>query len=139
MKWYGITGSWRETTESVESDVRLAVRNIIQRGDGIVTGGAPNVDYFASSEALKHNPTGEYIKVFIPTNLWHYTVKAREREAAGRVSSAQTAAIIETLTTLKALGSLIEESTNTELSTRTYFSNNTRIVAASDEMLGFQV
>ena len=43
MKWYGITG-WRKTSPEVEADVRKTVREIIERGDGIVTGGALNVD-----------------------------------------------------------------------------------------------
>jgi len=56
MKWVAISGSWRKTNEEVENDVRQAVREIIKRGDGIVTSGALNVDYFATDEALKVNP-----------------------------------------------------------------------------------
>ena len=60
--WFGISGSWKKTNEEVEKGVRKAVRKIIERGDGIVSGGALNVDYFATHEALKLNPTADRIK-----------------------------------------------------------------------------
>ncbi|MBI2047855.1 MAG: hypothetical protein HYT27_01830, partial [Parcubacteria group bacterium] len=64
--WFGISGSWRKTNETVEQGVLEAVRKIIERGDGIVSGGALNVDYFATDEALKLNPTADRIKIFLP-------------------------------------------------------------------------
>ncbi len=79
MKWYGITGSWRKTSEQVEADVRTAVQKIIERGDGIVTGGALNVDWFATDEALKHNPEATQIKVCIPAKLELYAAHYRKR------------------------------------------------------------
>lgn len=47
MKWILFTGTWRLTNEEVEKDVCKAAREVIERGDGIVTGGATGVDYFA--------------------------------------------------------------------------------------------
>ena len=63
MKWTAITGSWRKTSSEVERDVRDAVREIIERGDGIVTGGALNVDWYATDEALKLNPEATKIRM----------------------------------------------------------------------------
>ncbi|HTK85564.1 MAG TPA: hypothetical protein VL625_10820, partial [Patescibacteria group bacterium] len=56
MKWIGISGTWRTTSEQVEQDVRAAVRAIIAAGDGIISGGATGVDFFAADEALKLVP-----------------------------------------------------------------------------------
>ncbi len=39
MKWVIFTGTWRLTNKQVEEDVRHAVREVLSRGDGIVTGG----------------------------------------------------------------------------------------------------
>jgi preprotein translocase subunit YajC len=39
MKWILFTGTWRLTNKEIERDVRQAVLDVINRGDGIVTGG----------------------------------------------------------------------------------------------------
>lgn len=53
FKWIGISGSWRVTTPEIERIVRAKTRDIIMAGDGIVTGGALNVDYQVTDEVLK--------------------------------------------------------------------------------------
>jgi hypothetical protein len=72
MKWILVTGTWRLTDKTVENDVRLAVRKIFENGDGLVTGGATGVDYFAMDEFLKLNPDCTRIRIFIPARLKHY-------------------------------------------------------------------
>jgi hypothetical protein len=72
MKWILFTGTWRLTNEEVEKDVRKSAREVIERGDGIVTGGATGVDYFAMDEAMKIDPTAAHLKVIIPANLKSY-------------------------------------------------------------------
>ena len=39
MKWILFTGTWRLVNEEVERDVRQATREVLARGDGIITGG----------------------------------------------------------------------------------------------------
>jgi hypothetical protein len=72
MKWIIITGTWRLTNKEVENDVRQAARKIFEAGDGLVTGGATGVDYFAMDEFLKLNPDCTRIRTFIPAKLDHY-------------------------------------------------------------------
>jgi len=72
MKWVLFTGTWRLTNAEVERDVRSAVRDVIGRGDGVLTGGAPGVDYFAMDETLKLNPNGSHLRVIIPAQLKNY-------------------------------------------------------------------
>lgn len=72
MKWILFTGTWRLTNREVEQDVRNAVRDVIARGDGVLTGGATGVDYFAMDEVLKHNPTASHLRVIIPARLESY-------------------------------------------------------------------
>lgn len=141
MKWYGITGSWRTTSKEIEQDVRTAVAEIIARGDGIVTGGALNVDWFATDEALKHNPQADQIKVFIPATLERYVVHYRNRASEGVITEEQAEMLIEQLIRLKSANpnALIEHLTNTVMNKDTYFERNTAVVEASDVVLGFQV
>lgn len=72
MKWVLFTGTWRLTNSEVENDVRAAAREVLARGDGIVTGGATGVDYFAMDEAMKLFPDASHLKVVIPAGIMHY-------------------------------------------------------------------
>ena len=53
MKWIAIAGSWRHTNFDIENQVREEVRSLLTRGNGLVSGGALGVDFFATDEALQ--------------------------------------------------------------------------------------
>jgi hypothetical protein len=72
MKWILFTGTWRLTNAEVEADVRSAAHEVLTRGDGIVTGGATGVDYFAMDEAMRLYPDASRLRVIIPANLKSY-------------------------------------------------------------------
>ncbi|MEK9131897.1 MAG: hypothetical protein AAB447_03230 [Patescibacteria group bacterium] len=72
MKWILFTGTWRVTNAQVETDVRQAVQEIVERGDGVLTGGATGVDFFAMDEMLRINPTFSSLRVIIPAYLEDY-------------------------------------------------------------------
>lgn len=139
--WFGISGSWRKTSEKVEQGVREAVQKIIGRGDGIVSGGALNVDYFATDEALKLNPTADKIKIFLPVVLDLYIAHYRKRATEGVITSEQADGLVAQLESLKAAnpGAIIGNSQNTIVDPKTYFERNTEVVNASDALIGFQV
>ena len=141
MEWYGITGSWRETSAEVEADVRKTVREIIECGDGIVTGGALNVDWFATDEALKATPTAEQIRVCLPVTLERYAAHYRKRADEGAITHDQAELLIKQLTQLKQANpeALIEHPTNTVVDQTTYYERNTQVVELSDVVVGFQV
>ena len=85
MKWTLFTGTWRLTDKQVEEDVRKSVHEVIARGNGVLTGGATGVDYFAMTEALKIKSDGSFLKVIIPAKLPdyindYYGVKVRSLE-----------------------------------------------------------
>lgn len=141
MKWIGISGSWRATSAEVEKDVREAVHEIMARGDGIVSGGALNVDYFATDEALKLNPDGSRIKIFLPVTFERYVTHYRKRAEEGVITYDQAETLIDQLTQLKTANSaaLIENQVNTECNPTTYFERNTEVMNASDELYAFIV
>ncbi len=72
MKWILFTGTWRLDDKNVEGDVRSSVREVLVRGDGIVTGGATGVDYFVMDETMKTDPKASRLRVFIPARLESY-------------------------------------------------------------------
>ena len=88
MKWIIITGTWRPVNREVENDVRQAVRQIFGRGDGVVTGGATGVDYFAMDEFLKLNPECTRIRIFIPARLDHFIADYRKNWQHSPIESA---------------------------------------------------
>lgn len=138
MKWYGITGSWRQTSTEVEQDVRKIVREVIERGDGIVSGGALNVDYFATDEALRAGATGHQLRIIIPSSLDQYARHYRTRAEEGVITNEQAEDLITQLNEVRDKNGLIEMN-HTEMNIDTYFDRNTAVVEASDELLAFQV
>lgn len=141
MKWIAISGSWRIINKEVEQDVRKVVKYILARGDGIVTGGALNVDYIATDEALKYDLSAKRIKVFLPTTLEIYIRHYRKRAQEGVITERQAETLITQLEKIKKLdsSSLIENTTNKIVDRRVYFERNTEVVKAADELVAFHI
>jgi len=128
MKWVAISGSWRKTNEEVENDVRQAVREIIKRGDGIVTGGALNVDYFATDEALKVNPEAKQNKRFVCLYFGSFFGSLSGKRAdEGVITHQQAEELITQLTALKKLTlQLLLRMKRIQLLIRILITNETR-------------
>ena len=140
-RWVGVAGSWRKTNTQVEIDVRNLVREIVNEGGGIVTGGALGVDYFATDEVLKLNPTAELLKIFLPVTLVLYVTHYRKRASEGIITHQQAEDLITQFEKVKEANpqSILENPTNTEVNKGTYFERITEIVNHSDELAAFQV
>lgn len=140
-RWFGMSGSWRHTSAEVEAEVRRTVAEILEKGGGIVSGGALNVDYFATDEALKRNPQADKIRIFLPVVLDLYAAHYRKRAREGVITEQQAEELIAQLNALKEANpdALIENPHNTEVNVTTYFERNTEVVKASDAVIGFQV
>lgn len=140
MKWVAVSGSWRRSSPEIVQDVRESVADVINRGDGIVTGGALGVDFVATEEALKHNPNADRIKIIIPTPLEVYAAHYRKRADEGVITLEQAEALIGLLTAVKQLRkqSLVEME-HSVLNEETYYDRNTKVLEDADELLAFQV
>lgn len=139
-KWVGISGSWRRANPQLEQDVRSTVSTIIQKGDGIISGGALNVDYFATDEAIKNNGYAQ-VKIFIPATLDIYAKRYLDAVEEGIITKNQAEDLIAQLTRFKEknpLG-LIENQNNKEVDQKSYFERNEAVVDAADELIAFQV
>jgi len=144
MKWIGISGSWRKTNNEIGGKLRKIVRDIIGRGDGIVSGGALGIDYIALDEALKHNKGAEQIKIFLPTTLEIYAAHYRKHSLLGTITNKQAENLINQLTLLKknSPNSLIENLDNdfTEKTKKQkYYERNSAVVEASDKLIAFHI
>ena len=144
MKWIGISGSWRKTNNEIEAKLRDVVREVILRGDGIVSGGALGVDYIATEEALKYNFTADKIKIFLPTTLEKYIEHYRKHAQLGTITIKQAEDLITQLINLKRANpmSLIENpdvNFTEENKKDRYYERNSRVVEASDELIAFRV
>lgn len=139
--WVGITGSWRETNEEIERDVRESVRKIYGHGAGIISGGALSVDFFATDEALLLDPAAAHIKIFLPVALERYAAHYRKRVQEGVITSTQAETLIKQLEEVRRRNrlALVENTVNISVDPTTYFERNTAVVTASDALLGFQV
>ena len=141
MKWIAIAGSWRKTNAEIEALVRRTVRDIMERGDGIVSGGALGVDAIALNEAITCNPTAKRIRIFLPVTLETYAAHYRRRAQEGVITGKQAEMLIRQLTTLKEvnLQALIENSANEMVNQATYYERIGAIVQAADALVAFPV
>lgn len=144
MKWFGISGGWRRTNQEIDNNVRTTVRELIQQGDGIVSGGALGVDFIATDEALKFDKFANRIKIFLPTTLEKYSEHYRKHASLGDVTFEDVEKLITLLAKLKELNpkSLIENpDTNftEENKKERYYERNGEVVNASDELIAFHI
>ncbi len=138
MKWIAIAGTWRNINEQVEKDVRREVSTLIQEGNGIVTGGALGVDFFATDEALKADPSGSRVKIFLPSTVERYAAHFRKRAEEGVITSQAAEELIAQIEGISR-SSIIENPENEVIDKDAYFDRITHIVGAADELIAFQV
>lgn len=144
MKWVGISGGWRKVNSEIENAVRATVSEIMKEGNGIVSGGALNVDYIALDEALKHDSKAERIKIFLPTTLVKYSKHYRKHAKMGDITSLQAENLVSQLTKLKKTNpkALIEnpdENFTEENKKNRYYERNSEVVKASDKLVSFRI
>lgn len=141
MKWIAISGGWRKINKEVEENIRKKVREIMEKGDGIVSGGALGVDYIALDEALKLNSKVDRIKIFLPATLEIYTKHYRKRANEGVITKEQAESLIDQLISLKKanFNSLVENKINQIVDETVYHQRNTSIIDFADELIAFHI
>jgi hypothetical protein len=138
MKWVAIAGGWRKTNKQIENDVRNTVKKVILHGNGIVSGGALGVDYFATDEALKNNCGLKQLKILIPSSLEVYRVHYLSRSGEKIITKEQAEQLISQLEEVKKRGCLIEGDSNI-LNKETYFNRIKKIIMSADELVAFHI
>lgn len=141
MQWIAMSGNWRaEAGTQAEKDVRAKVREIVEAGDGIVSGGALGIDYFALDEALKLDKEAKQIKIFLPSTLEAYAEHYRNRAKEGVITNQQAEALVKQLERLKSTnpGALIEKPKNRKIGLEEYYERNSEIVNYCDKLIAFR-
>ena len=141
MKWIIFTGTWRLTNDEVEHDVRAATREILVRGDGIVTGGATGVDYFCMDEVLK-NKAENKLRVIIPAKLEHYISDYHKNWCTAPVTKSDIDNLENILKDFKnknPSGLLEMKHDDTDLTQNNYDLRHNEEVMFADEVYAFQV
>ncbi len=107
----------------------------------MLSGGALNVDYFATDVAMKLNPAADKIKIYFARILELYAAHYRKRAGEGVITIKQAEDLIFQLEELKRRNpnSIIENKTNKMVDNKAYFERNGAVVDASDALLAFQV
>jgi len=121
--------------------VRKAVKKIISTGNGLISGGALGVDYFALDEAMRLDLTCRQIKIFLPAKLDIFTKHFFKRVDEEIISHEQAKDLITQLKALKQTNpkALIENKKTKGLNKRSYFLRNSAMVNAADKLIAFHV
>ncbi len=142
MKWIIFTGTWRLTNKEVEEDVRKATREVLARGDGIVTGGATGVDYFCMDEVLKHNPECTKLRIFIPAPLDFYITDYRKNWCHDPITQKDIDNLENLLIHIKIINPAIvleARHDDSDITQNDYDLRHNEEVTFSDEVYAFQV
>ena len=140
MKWILFTGTWKLANQEVEYDVREAVRNVISRGNGIVTGGATGVDYFAMDEAMKLHPDASRLKVVIPAMFQSYVYDYHTNWCIPPITTETINDLEKLLNQIKSMNpEALIEIPNDIITQEHYNDRHDEEVKISDEVYAFQV
>lgn len=142
MKWVLFTGTWRLTNAEVEHDVRQAAREVFVRGDGLLTGGATGVDYFAMDEFIGLNPDCTRMRVFIPAHLSHFIDDYRKNWKHVPITDTDIDKLATLLATIKERNpaALFEVRKDMgDITQEDYNMRHNEEVTFSDEVYAFQV
>ncbi len=140
-KLSAITGSWKLTNATVEQDVRADVQNIFRAGGGIVTGGAPGVDFFAMDEAIKVDPSGGRIRIILPIPLSKMVAHFRQRVTEGVIGHEHRIDdVIAVLEYLYGCGPDIVTDAGFETANQeSYYARHHQIIALASDVYAYQV
>lgn len=141
MKWISIGGSWRKQNKQLENDVRGTVKEVMDSGNGMISGGALGVDYIATNEALKLDPTARRIKIFLPTTLDIYIQYYRKKAKEGVITEKKAEDLSAQLKRIKINNpaSIIENKKNKIVNKNTYAQRDSEIIRLADEAVSFHV
>ena len=148
-KWCGITGSWRfknrHLRNHLRNDVKRIVRRILERGDGIVTGGALGIDYYATDIVLEEGNPKNQLKIYLPTKigdfLAHYGDCFDRLPKDRIISREQVDEITNQLFEIyKRFPEAIYDRTRFSKSyEKSYYERNQKVVDAIDKLYAFHV
>jgi len=96
-KWVGISGSWRTINKEIVNDTSYIVRYLMNKGVGILTGGALGVDFIAAEIILKEGDPKRQLRIVLPIDR-HTYLDYYDRMALGKyISHSQAESLLSQL------------------------------------------
>lgn len=140
MKRIGVLGTWKSIKSDIADDVGQFTRQIVQRGDKIMTGGSAGVDFIVADEALKWDMMADNLEVVLPVPFEIYKSHVLKSAVRNVITKEEADALVRQLqslrlkskTALKAMK--VKEFDNDALRMR-----NSAIAATVDELIVFQI
>lgn len=140
MKWVIFTGTWRLTNAQVENDVRDTAREVIERGEGIITGGALGVDLFTMETAALYDPEFKQLIVIIPAKLERYIEHFHKAYKDGRIPEEAFHRLENILRLIHATNpAALHELNHEVINQEAYFDRDAEEVKIADAVHAFQV
>ena len=142
MKCILFTGTWRLVNKEVENDVRACVQEVLSHGDGIVTGFATGVDYFAAEESMKLFPDGSRLKTILPATLDQYIYDYHKNWCTAPITKYDIEKVNTLLQSIKAInpGVIAEMYHDDEMILQEdYDDRNTEMLKIAHGVCAFQV
>ncbi len=139
MKWVSVGGG-RKINQKIKDDIKKAVSEKMKQGFGLVSGGAPGVDFYATKVALEFDPKCERIKIFLPTNLDIYFKYFKSRIESGIILESEFLELKNQLEYIKSKNPYaLVENDEKEVNKDSFHKRNAQIVDFADELLSFWV
>lgn len=139
MKWILFTGSRGPINAKVEEDVRSCVNQVLSENNGILTGGAIGVDYFAMDECLIRDNLSK-LRVILPTKVEYFIHHHERAMLENRISKSEYLLLKNCLEDIvrKSPTSLLEMPFK-KISKEEYYKRDEEEVKYADEVLAFHI
>lgn len=140
MKRVAILGTWKSIKMDIADDVEPLTRQVIQRGDRIITGGSPGVEYVVASESLKWDPKAEKLEIVMPMGFDLYKSHLLKSAVRHVIDKEEADNIIEQLRQLRIVSNtVVKAMKSTEFSPKALADRNIAIANVADELIAFQI
>lgn len=140
MKRVAILGTWKSVQIDIVDDVEQFVRPIIKRGDSIMTGGGPGVEYAVAQEVLKWDSRGEQLEIVLPVPLELYKSHVLKSAVRNVITKEESDDLIRQLQGLRLKNKTTLKAMKTkEFSNDGLIARNQAVADIVDEMIIFQI
>lgn len=140
MNRVAILGTWKTIQDDIAEDVSQYVRQVVQRGDRLYTGGSPGAEHAALAEALKWDDRAENIEIILPCPLDAYKSHLLKSALSHVISKDEADGLVKLLYALQIKNRKCFKFMKTPLATQEALTaRNLAIADYVDEMIAFQI
>lgn len=140
MQWTAILGTWHTANEQIERDCRKAAALALLRGNGIITGGSPGVDFAVITEALKRNPQADLIRIILPASMELYESHLLKSASNHVITRDMAESLIKQIHAVQLRNSKAVRAIRSDVCDVAALNNrNSAIIAEADELSAFQI